>query len=128
MADRINFNGENGELSLEAAIARFKRGQCPSCGKGLGEPRGLEYRPRFEDVYCHTCKRPWPSQMDVAYLEGQVAAILTPTVGARPAGVALTPLEAPGAVLESPSPEPGPALSRVVSGFYSLLGGVLRRR
>ena len=48
---------DNGELlTLDLAIARYKQGRCPCCGKGRGDHRGLEYRPRPNDLFCHTCK------------------------------------------------------------------------
>jgi hypothetical protein len=42
---------------LEVAVRRYRQGQCPLCGKGKGERRGLEERPH--DLYCHSCKRSW---------------------------------------------------------------------
>jgi hypothetical protein len=63
----------DGDLTFDLAIARYKRGKCPGCGKGVGEPKGLEYRRRLEDLYCHTCKRPWPVEMDARILRGQLA-------------------------------------------------------
>ena len=126
MADNVECNHQ---LSLEMAVVRFKRGQCPGCGKGLGESRGLEYRPRFEDIYCHTCKRAWPSQMDVDYLEDQVAAILASREAAADLDTDVTPMEFSGpSEAVSPRREAAPPLARVFSGFSNLLGGVLRRR
>ena len=45
--------------AFDTAVARYKRGECPGCGKGFGAPKGLEYRGRSGDLYCHTCKEPW---------------------------------------------------------------------
>jgi hypothetical protein len=63
----------DGDLTFDLAIARYKQGRCPGCGKGVGEPRGLEYRRRLEDLYCHTCKRPCPVKMDARVLRGELA-------------------------------------------------------
>ena len=46
------------EPPFEVALQRYKEGQCPTCGKGKGEPKGLEKRPK--DMYCHTCRKRWP--------------------------------------------------------------------
>ena len=64
---------ENADLALEIASKRYRQGQCPNCGKGLGEPRGLQSRGRTGDLYCHTCKRSWPLQMDAADLRKEFA-------------------------------------------------------
>ncbi|HEU0020350.1 MAG TPA: hypothetical protein VFR55_01555 [Dehalococcoidia bacterium] len=49
---------------VSVAIARYKQGRCPGCGKSQGEPRGLEYRVRSRDLYCHSCRRSWPIEID----------------------------------------------------------------
>jgi hypothetical protein len=51
-------------VTFELALARYKQGKCPCCGKGVGEPRGLENRSKFGDIYCHTCRRSWSIEMD----------------------------------------------------------------
>ena len=56
--------GGDADFAFETAVARYKQGRCPGCGKGLGEPRGLELRTRTGDLYCHTCRVPWPMEMD----------------------------------------------------------------
>ncbi|MFQ6029850.1 MAG: hypothetical protein ACE5Q6_20430 [Dehalococcoidia bacterium] len=121
---------QSNQLSLEVAVARFKQGQCPCCGKGVGESRGLEYRPKSEDLYCHSCRRPWPSQMDLIYLEEQIALILSH----QQTALELTALAEPedSSAESSETPEPAlrdsvPALAKVRSGFGSLLGVVLKR-
>ena len=60
--------GEKGDLVLEVALTRYRQGQCPGCGKGLGDPKGLEQRRRRGDLYRHTCKRTWPLQMEAVVL------------------------------------------------------------
>ena len=57
-----------GSPTLDVALIRFKRGQCPSCGKRKRELRGLEYRSRTGDLFCHTCMRPWPMELNLADL------------------------------------------------------------
>jgi transcription elongation factor Elf1 len=59
--------------SLREAENRFKQGLCPDCGKGFGASRGLEYREKRDDVYCHTCKKAWPVEMDFADLEKRIS-------------------------------------------------------
>jgi len=49
---------------IDIAVERYKQGKCPGCGKGAGEPRGLEYRSRTKDLYCHTCRKSWPIELD----------------------------------------------------------------
>ena len=51
---------------IGVAIAWYKQGRCPGCGKSQGEPRGLEYRVRTRDLYCHSCRRRWPIEIDPA--------------------------------------------------------------
>ena len=60
-------------LALEIALARYRHGKCPCCGKGLGELKGLEYRRKSGDIYCHTCRRPWPPEMDADALRVELA-------------------------------------------------------
>jgi len=56
-------------VTLDLALARYKQGKCPCCGKSTGETKGLEYRARSKDLYCHTCKRRWPAEMDLVDLQ-----------------------------------------------------------
>ena len=125
---RGNAPGQGDELSLDTAVARFKQGQCPCCGKGIGESRGLEYRPKFEDLYCHSCKRSWPDQMDLTYLEEQVSLILSQQESAFPlAGSEEPPTESHDLAETLPARNTAPALARMIRGFSSLLAGVLKR-
>ena len=55
-----------GSPTLDLALERYKQGKCPCCGKSRREPRGLEYRRRTHDLYCHSCKRRWPMEFDLA--------------------------------------------------------------
>lgn len=67
-----------GAPALDLAITRFKQGKCPCCGKGARESRGMEYRSKSEDLYCHTCKRRWPLELDIEGLQKEFAT--TPAV------------------------------------------------
>ena len=60
---------------------QYRQNGCPFCGKRFGEPRGLEYRARSDNVYCHTCKRVLPPEMSVQELQ-EIAALFKE----RPAG------------------------------------------
>ena len=55
------------------AVERFKQGNCPCCGKGFGQPRGLEYRKGPDNIYCHSCKETWPMELDVEALRAKLA-------------------------------------------------------
>ncbi len=66
----------HGPLTLDLALARYKQGKCPCCGKSRGEIKGLEYRTRSNDLYCHTCKRRWPVEMDLADLQRELQSSL----------------------------------------------------
>ena len=61
-----------GPLTLDLALDRFKQGKCPCCGKSRGEAKGLEYRTRSNDLYCHTCKRRWPVELDLTDLQREL--------------------------------------------------------
>ena len=58
-----------GTPTLDLGLDRFKHGNCPSCGKSKGEPKGLEYRSRSADLFCHTCKKRWPIELNLADLQ-----------------------------------------------------------
>jgi hypothetical protein len=66
----IQPNGNAGKVDL--AIAWYKQGKCPGCGKSQGESRGLEYRVKSRDLYCHTCKRRWPVEIDPTALRDEL--------------------------------------------------------
>ena len=73
------------DQTLDLAVERYKQGKCPCCGKALGESRGLEYRRKSDDLYCHTCKRRWPTEMGAADIRRELslldyAEIETPTL------------------------------------------------
>ena len=61
--------------SLELAAQRFRQGMCPGCGKRSGESRGLEYRAKTEDLYCHTCRKSWPVELDMDILRRELATL-----------------------------------------------------
>ena len=61
------------EKALSDALERFKQGRCPCCGKGIGESRGMELRAKSADLYCHTCKKAWPMELDMGVLEEELA-------------------------------------------------------
>ena len=65
--------GGDGAVSLDVAVARYKRGRCPRCGKGLGDSKGLEYRSRHRDLYCHTCRVRWPVELDIRVLQDELS-------------------------------------------------------
>ena len=46
------------------AISWYREGRCPSCGKRIGDPRGLEYRKRTLDLFCHSCRKVWPMEIE----------------------------------------------------------------
>ena len=58
---------------IDIAVAWYKQGRCPCCGKSLGEPRGLEYRARSQDLFCHGCKKRWPIEVDLAALRDDLS-------------------------------------------------------
>jgi len=68
-------------IGLETALARYKSGKCPCCGKGVGEPRGLEYRTRAQDIYCHSCRKPWPLEMDAVKMRLELSNRIAPSSG-----------------------------------------------
>ena len=61
------------ESAYALAIERFKQGNCPGCGRGFGQRRGLEYRKGPDDIYCHSCKETWPLELDVESLRSRLA-------------------------------------------------------
>ena len=65
--------GEERVIALDEAMERYKQGRCPYCGRGVGEPRGLEFRSRLTDIYCHTCRRNWPVELNIAALRDELA-------------------------------------------------------
>lgn len=70
---RYNSTQTVGEiLTLDLALDRYKQGKCPCCGKSRGETKGLEYRTRSNDLYCHTCKRRWPVELELADLQREL--------------------------------------------------------
>ena len=105
--------GENGDLPFEIALTRYRQGQCPTCGKGLGEPRGLERRRRPSDLYCHTCKRSWPLQMEAVVLREEFSLRQPPEVVGSPQECREDPPKNPAAVGR---------------GLYNLIRKLMRRR
>ena len=65
--------GEERVIALDEAMERYKQGRCPSCGKGVGESKGLEFRTRLTDLYCHTCRRNWPVELNIEALRDELA-------------------------------------------------------
>ena len=55
---------EDAELRYWNAIAIFRRALCPACGRSVRDAKGLERRSRSRDIYCHTCKKAWPVEID----------------------------------------------------------------
>jgi len=64
---------EDKASKIDIAVAWYKQGRCPCCGKSLGEPRGLEYRVRSHDLFCHGCKKPWPIEVDLTALRDELS-------------------------------------------------------
>ena len=44
---------EDKPTKIDVTITWYKQGRCPCCSKSLGEPKGLEYRVRLQDLYYH---------------------------------------------------------------------------
>ena len=65
--------GEERDSKIDIAVARYKQGKCPCCSHSMGGPRGLEYRARSMDLYCHTCKRRRPTEVDLKALRDELA-------------------------------------------------------
>ncbi len=64
---------EDKASKIDIAVAWYKQGRCPGCGKSLGEPRGLEYRERSHDLFCHGCRKSWPIEVDLAVLRDNLS-------------------------------------------------------
>ena len=92
---------------LEEAVRRYRQGQCPLCGSGKGERRGLEQRKRKNDIYCHTCRRSWPLYLSAEVLREE-----------------LLPVEVQGIAEKKGFAEPPSPSSRIARIFSRL---VLRR-
>ncbi len=106
---------EDKASKIEIAIAWYKQGRCPGCGKSLGEPRGLEYRVRSQDLYCHACRRRWPIEVDLTALRDDLS-LLEPIQADNPS------LPAPDRPLQpGPSGQRLVGLSRLASLFQRLL-------
>jgi len=67
------FQGEGRASQFEIAVSRYKQGRCPGCGKSQGEPKGLEYRERSQDLFCHGCKKSWPIEVDLEALRDDLS-------------------------------------------------------
>ena len=67
------FQAEERVIALDEAVERYKQGRCPCCGKGVGDPRGLEFRSRLSDLFCHTCRRSWPVELNIEALRDELA-------------------------------------------------------
>ena len=67
------FQAEERIIALDEAVERYKQGRCPCCGKGVGDPRGLEFRSRLSDLFCHTCRRSWPVELNIEALRDELA-------------------------------------------------------
>ena len=58
--------------ALDLGLHRFKHGRCPCCGKGKREPKGLEYRSRTNDLFCHSCRKRWPLELRLVDLQREL--------------------------------------------------------
>ena len=83
--------------TYEVALDRFVRGQCPLCGKGKGEPKGVEKRENMGDIFCHSCRREW-TNTTVLRLKHELS-----RNGNVPLGIAFSPLDPPSRVIQFPS-------------------------
>ena len=64
---------EDKPSKIDIAVALYKQGICPCCGKSLVEPRGVEYRARSQDLFCHGCMNRWPIEVEVAALRDDLS-------------------------------------------------------
>ena len=69
--------------TLDLGIERFKQGKCPCCGKSKGAPKGLEYRSKSNDLFCHTCKRRWPIELNLDDLRSELSLAIASESDAR---------------------------------------------
>ncbi len=69
--------------TLDIGIERFKQGKCPCCGKSKGAPKGLEYRSKPNDLFCHTCKRRWPIELNLDDLRSELSLAIASESDAR---------------------------------------------
>ena len=83
LINRIGIMSQEGEgaQTLDFAVERYKHGRCPGCGKRFGEPRGLEYRNKSSDFYCHTCRRHWPIELNIESLRDELPLLESPQSG-----------------------------------------------
>ena len=84
--------GEKAQTS-DFAVARYKQGRCPGCGKRFGEPRGLEFRNKSSDLYCHTCRRRWPLELNIGALRGELSPLDSPQSDMRVPGLSTYQME-----------------------------------
>ena len=52
--------GEGRARKFEIAVSRYKHGRCPECGKSQGEPGGLEYREKSQDLFAMAARNAGP--------------------------------------------------------------------
>ena len=69
------FQRESQTSKFETAVSWYKQGRCPGCGKSQGDPKGLEYREKSQDLFCHGCKRRWPIEADLAALRDDLSVL-----------------------------------------------------
>ncbi len=84
--------GEGRASKFENAVSRYKQGRCPECGKGQGDPKGLEYRERSQDLFCHGCKKRWPIEVDLAALRDDLSLLEPIQLELTPAEIPLSPV------------------------------------
>ena len=107
------FQEEGRTSKFENAVSRYKQGRCPGCGKSQGDPKGLEYREKSQDLFCHGCKRRWPIEVDLAALRDDLSV--------------LEPIQAdiPSSPVPDLSLQPGPSGQRLFG--LRRLGRLLQR-
>ena len=77
---------EDAEIRYWKAIARFRQGLCPACGRSVGDAKGLERRRRSLDSYCHMYKKAWSVEIDALELRDEFCQFYETTVQATQPG------------------------------------------
>jgi len=76
------------KTQIDLAVEWYKQGRCPGCGKRFGEPSGLLYRSRSADLFCHTCRKSWPIELDLRVLRDELFVLETPQSDVLPSHAA----------------------------------------
>ena len=68
-------DGGDADVGHSKAIASYRQGQCPGCDRSLGDAKGLEYRRRSRDIFCHICKKAWSVEIIPSELRDEVITV-----------------------------------------------------